>query len=140
METYLSRLEHWLWNWRSAINVSQSTAVLFVKTVRRIQKPRTVQFLGELIQWFETARYLGVNLDRQLTWAAHTKQAGRKAAVMLGVLGPVINRRSCLSIRNGVLLYKQLIRLMMDYACPIWRSAACSHVREVHSVQQKSSA
>ena len=27
-----------------------------------------------------------------------------------------------LSIRNGVLLYMQLIRHMMDYACPAWRS------------------
>jgi hypothetical protein len=30
-----------------AINVSKSTAVLFVKAARRIQKPRAVQFLGE---------------------------------------------------------------------------------------------
>jgi hypothetical protein len=27
-----------------------------------------------------TARYLGVNLDTQLTWAAHTNQVGRKKA------------------------------------------------------------
>jgi hypothetical protein len=32
-----------------------------------------------------------------------------------------------LSIRNGVLLYKQFIRHMMDYECPIWRSAAHTH-------------
>ena len=30
-------------------------------------------------------------------------------------------RKSSLSIRNGVLLYKQLIRPMIDYACPVWR-------------------
>jgi hypothetical protein len=36
-----------------------------------------------------------------------------------------------LSVRNGVLLYKQLIRLMMDYTCPAWRSAARSHVRRL---------
>jgi hypothetical protein len=40
-----------------------------------------------------------------------------------------------LSIRNGVLLYKQLIRPMMDYACPIWRSAARSHVRKLQILQ-----
>jgi hypothetical protein len=34
-----------------------------------------------------------------------------------------------LSIRNGVLLYKQLIRPMIDYVCPIWRSAAHTHVK-----------
>jgi hypothetical protein len=44
---------------------------------------------------------------------------GKKAAQRLGVLGPLLNRRNGLSVRNGVLLYKQLIGPMMDYACPI---------------------
>jgi hypothetical protein len=87
-----------------------------------------MQFLGEPIQWVERARYLGVT---QITWSAHVNQVGRKAAQRLGVLGPLLNRRSGLSVRNCVLLYKQLIRPMMDYACPIWRSAARSHVRKL---------
>jgi hypothetical protein len=63
LEDYHGRLERWLRDWSIAINVSKSTAVLFVKAARRIQKPREVQFLGEPIQWVETARYLGVTLD-----------------------------------------------------------------------------
>jgi hypothetical protein len=105
LEAYHGILERWLRDWRIAINVSNSTAVLFVKAARRIQKPRAVQFLGELIQRVETARYLGVTLDTQLTWSAHVNQVGKKAAQRLGVLGPLLNRRSGLSVRNGVLLY-----------------------------------
>jgi hypothetical protein len=44
-----------------------------------------------------TAQCLGVTLDTQLTWAAHTDQAGKKAAERLGMLGPLLNRRSSLS-------------------------------------------
>jgi len=55
----------------------------------------------------------------------------------LGVLGPLRNRRSDLSIRNGVLLYKQLIHPMLDDACPVWRSAARSHVRKLQMLQSK---
>jgi hypothetical protein len=55
----------------------------------------------------------------------------------LGVLGPLLNRRSGLSIKNGVLLYKKLIRPMMDYACLIWRSAAHTHVRKLQVLQSK---
>jgi hypothetical protein len=75
LEAYLGRLERWLRDWRIAINVSKSTAVLFVKASRRIQKPRAVQFLGEPIQWVETARYFGV------TWSAYlvgSRQPGGK--------------------------------------------------------------
>jgi len=48
-----------------------------------------------------------------------------------GMLGPLLNRKSDLSVRNGVLLYKQLIRPLVDYACPAWRSAARTHVRRL---------
>jgi len=53
------------------------------------------------------------------------------------MLGPLLNRKSDLSVRNGVLLYKQLIRPMRDYACPAWRSAARSQVRRLQVLQSK---
>ena len=55
----------------------------------------------------------------------------------MGVLGPLLNSKSDLSVRNGVLLFKQLIRPMMDYACPACRSAARSHVRRLQVLQSK---
>jgi hypothetical protein len=64
----------------------------------------------------------GVTLDKQLIWSPHIEQVSRTVHRM-GLLGPLLNR-SELSIRNGVLLYKQLIRPLMDYACSVWRSAA----------------
>jgi hypothetical protein len=66
------------------------------------------------MHWVETVRYLGVTLDTHLTWSAHVNLVGKKAAQRLGVLGLLLKRRSGLSARNGVLLYKQLIRRMMD--------------------------
>jgi hypothetical protein len=67
LKAYYGRLECWVRDWRIAINVPKSTAVLFIKAARPIQKPRAVQFLGEPILWVERARYLEVNLDTQLT-------------------------------------------------------------------------
>jgi len=54
------------------------------------------------------------------------------------MLGPVLNRRSDLSIRNGVLLYKQLIRPTIDSARPALSSATRSHVRRLQVLQSKS--
>jgi 4-amino-4-deoxy-L-arabinose transferase-like glycosyltransferase len=51
------------------------------------------------------------------------------------MLGPHLNRKSDLSVRNGVLLNKQHIRPLMDYACPAWRSAAHSHIRKLQVLQ-----
>ena len=55
----------------------------------------------------------------------------------MGMLGPTLNRKSDVSVRKRVLLYKQLIRPMMGYACPAWRSAARSHARRPQVLQSK---
>jgi hypothetical protein len=79
--------------------------VLIAKAARRNRQPRPVQFLGEPIQCVQTARYLGVTLNTWLTWSGHINQIRKTAAQRLGMLGPLLNRRSGLSGRNGVLLY-----------------------------------
>jgi hypothetical protein len=53
------------------------------------------------------------------------------------MLGPFLNMKSDLSVRNGVLLYKQLTHPMMDYAYPAWRSAARTYVRRLQVLQSK---
>jgi hypothetical protein len=53
------------------------------------------------------------------------------------MLGPLLNRKIDLSVGRGVLLYKQLIHPMIDYACPAWRTAACSHVQKMQVLQSK---
>ena len=105
--------------------------MLFAKTDRRIPKPRSFQLFGEPNQLVDDARYLGVTLDKRLTWSKHIDQVRKKAVQRLGALGPILNRRSGLSIRKCVLLHKQLIRPVTDYACPVCLSAARSHIKKL---------
>jgi hypothetical protein len=137
LESYLRDLQRWLSEWRISINVSKSSAIIFARAGRRYNQPPPVTLFGEPIEWVDTTRYLGVTLDSRLTWSPHVTQVGKRTAQRMGLLGPVLNRRSELSIRNGVLLYKQLIRPLMDYACPVWRSAARTHVRRLQVLQSK---
>jgi hypothetical protein len=105
------------------------TAIIFARAGRRFIRSRPVTLFGEPIQWVDTNRYRGVTLDTRLNWSPHIDQVSKKTAQRMDMLGPLLNRKSDLSVRKGVLLYKQLIRPMMDYACPAWRSAAHPHVR-----------
>jgi hypothetical protein len=67
---------------------------------------------------------MGVTLDTQLTCLSHIDQVRKKVAQRLGVV----------SIRNGLLLCKQLICLVMDYAYLICRLATDTRIKkkEVH--------
>ena len=108
-------LEHFLGQHGVSIYVSKSSVIIFARAGRRFIQPLSVTLFGEPIKWVDTTRYLGVTLDKRLTWSPHIDQVSRRTAQRVGLLGPLLNRKSDLSIRNGVLLYKQLIRPKMDY-------------------------
>jgi hypothetical protein len=127
LESYLNDLQRWLSEWRIALNVSKTRAIIFARAGLRFVQPRPINLFEEPIEWVETIRYLGVTLDKRLTWSPQMVQFRKRTAQRMGMLGPLLKRKSDLSVTNGVRLYKQLIRPMMDYACPSWRSTArCS--------------
>jgi hypothetical protein len=117
---YLIDLVLWPRKWRIAINVLKGSAMLFAKAGRQIPKPRPV---WESIQWVDP------------WYTAHIDQVRKKAVQREGVLGSFLYRRSRLSIRNGVPLHTQLMRPMVDYACPFWRAATRSHTRKLQMLQ-----
>ena len=55
----------------------------------------------------------------------------------MGKLGRLLNRYSDFSVRNGVLLYNQHIRPMIDYARTQSGSAYRTHLRRLHVLQFK---
>jgi hypothetical protein len=78
-----------------------------------------------------------VSKSTAITWSPHIDQVRKRAAQSLGMLGPLLNKKNDLSVRNVVLLYNKLIRPMMDYACSALRSAARTHVRRLQVLQSK---
>ena len=46
MDSYLNDLQRWLSEWRIAINVSKSTAIIFTRAGRRFIQPRPVTLFG----------------------------------------------------------------------------------------------
>jgi hypothetical protein len=137
LDSYLSDLQRWLSEWRIAINVPKSSAIIFARANTHFIQPRPVTLFGKPIKWVDTNRYLGVTLDKRLTWSPHIEQVSRRTAQRMGLLGPLLKRRNELSVMNGVLLYNQLLRPLMDYACPVWRSAARTHFRRLQVLQSK---
>ena len=111
--------------------------LLFSPPRRRIPNPRGLRFLAGEIQWVEPARNLGVTLVSGLTWKPYIEQVRRKASQTLGILSVILNRRRSLPIGNGVLMFMQLIRPMMDYVCPVWRHVAPSHLKSLQVIQSK---
>jgi len=78
-----------------------------------------------------------MTLDKRLICSSHFDHVTKKTVQRMGMLDPLLNRISDLSVKNGVLLYKQLTRPMVDYACAAWSSTARTHVRRLQVLHSK---
>jgi hypothetical protein len=96
--------------WRIAINVFNSTTIIFARAGRRFIELLPVTLFAESIEWVDRTRYLGLTLNTRLTWSPHIDQVRKRTAQRTGMLGLLLNKKSELSVRKAVLIYKQLIR------------------------------
>jgi hypothetical protein len=81
-------------------------------------------------------KYLGIHLERNLTWKAHIKTVGNKTmqhfvALHFNFKCPTLNRK--LKTR----LYKSLLRPILLPEVPVWGYAATSNMKKLEVVQNK---
>ncbi|GFV40387.1 RNA-directed DNA polymerase from mobile element jockey [Trichonephila clavipes] len=70
MQHFLVKLEKWLTDWRIAINVEKTQAIVFRKW--GVIDPQTeLTLFDDNILWVPVVRYLGLYLDSRLTYKNH---------------------------------------------------------------------
>ena len=87
LESHLSYLQWSLNIWSIAINVSNSTTIIFAKDGRRYNKPRSLTLFREPVQWVYTTRYLDVSPHTRLIWSPHNYRVKKKTVQRMGILG-----------------------------------------------------
>lgn len=92
---------------------------------------------GQPIPWTNQAKYLGIILDRSLTWKPHVDAIATKTSALIAALYPLLARNSKLNIDNKLLLYKVALRPAMTYASPVWGNAAVSTIHRLQVLQNK---
>lgn len=130
----LNEIEKWLHKWKIRVNPQKSTHVTF--TLRRGDCP-PVNLCGTQIPQNTTVKYLGVHLDRRLTWRPHinakVKQLNQKTKKMYWLF----RKKSQLSLENKVRIYKAILKPVWTYALQLWGTASHSNVEIVQRYQSK---
>lgn len=136
LQKALNTLEPWLTTWRVKVNVSKCQALLLSKR-RTITHNTPLLLFNQNIHWMDQVKYLGVTLDRKLTWSAHINYTLKRANIKLFQLYPLLNKTSSLSMRTATMLYKSLLMSILTYAAPVWGHAGDIHIRKLQLFQNK---
>jgi hypothetical protein len=76
---HLVTLSTYLKRWKIKINASKTLAIYFTRCWAPRKLPSiNISIGGHSIPWFSGVKYLGVTLDKRLTFASHTAKANEK--------------------------------------------------------------
>jgi len=88
---------------------------------------------GQHIPQRETAKYLGIHLDRRLTWQKHIFTKRKQLGLQLHRMYWIIGRKSKLSLENKLLIYKT-IRFMVNVVQKLRTLDTNTHVYLWHCI------
>jgi Reverse transcriptase (RNA-dependent DNA polymerase)/Endonuclease-reverse transcriptase len=136
LQEHLNSISDYCKDWKIKINASKTQAIYFSRNTVNI--PRTeITLDGDGIPWSGEVKYLGVHLDKRLTFASHISKSIDKATLAFRILYSFLNRKSKLCVPNKLLLYKVCIRPILCYGVECWYDCAATHRRKLQIIQNK---
>jgi hypothetical protein len=123
LQTILLAIQSWLKIWRIKANETKSVHVTF--TTRRETCP-AVHINDVQIPQENHVKYLGLYLDRRLTWHTHIFYKRKQLGISLTKMYWLLERKSKLSTSNKVLIYKAILKPIWTSCIQLWGTASNS--------------
>lgn len=139
LKNSLTSASRYFSKWKIRINQEKTQAILFPFNKSPKRRPTMpLIFDGTIINMQDDIKYLGLILDKKLTFKRHIEYVCEKAIKCGRGLYPLLNRRSFLNKRNKLLLYNMCILPILSYAGPVWYGkAAKTYTKKLQIIQNK---
>lgn len=134
LQEHLAKIEKWMMKWRIKANESKSVHVTF--TLHKRTCPM-VKLNNISIPQHNDVKYLGLHLDRRLTWKKHIESKRKQIKIKYSKLYWMMRRNSALSIDNKLLLYKSVIKPIWTYGIQLWGTTSASNREIIQRTQSK---
>lgn len=132
LQNHLFKIEEWTRRWNIRINTEKSQHVVF--TLNKGTSP-PVTFNGAPVPIAQTAKYLGLHLDKRLTFKQHVTAKRKELNIKRKKMYYILNSKSPLSLENKILLYKSLLKPLWLYCIPLWGLASNSNIKIIQAFQ-----
>jgi hypothetical protein len=85
----------------------------------------------------DQVKYLGLHLDRKLTWHHHISTKRKQLGLTLTKIYWLLGRSLRLSLSNKLLLYKSILKPIWTYGIQLWGTASTSNIEILERFQSK---
>ena len=129
----LDGLQKWERDWLMEFHPQKCQTMDITNKRKPITVPYTIH--GHVLEEVDTAKYLGVNIHKQLNWNHHISAVTKKANNTRSFLQRNISQ--CPK-KTKELCYRTLVRPLMEYATVIWDPFTDANIRKLEMVQRRS--
>jgi hypothetical protein len=81
--------------------------------------------------------YLGLHLDRRLSWRKHIFTKRKKLGMILTKMHWLLGRKSKLSTSNKIFIFKAILKPIWTYGIQLWGTASTSNIEILERFQSK---
>ena len=132
LQNDLSSLEEWDRKWQMCFH-PEKCIVIRVPGKRRFHQT-SYTLHGHTLDVVDSGKYLGVTINKDLTWTKYINQTIGKASKTLGFLRRNLGR--C-TIKTKATAYTTLVRPVLEYASPVWDPHQITTTRDIEQVQRR---
>nr|P21329.1 RecName: Full=RNA-directed DNA polymerase from mobile element jockey; AltName: Full=Reverse transcriptase [Drosophila funebris]AAA28649.1 ORF2; putative [Drosophila funebris] len=134
LQEYLDAFQEWAVKWNVSINAGKCANVTFTNAIRDCPG---VTINGSLLSHTHEYKYLGVILDRSLTFRRHITSLQHSFRTRITKMNWLLAARNKLSLDNKVKIYKCIVAPGLFYAIQVYGIAARTHLNKIRVLQAK---
>ncbi|GBM72862.1 RNA-directed DNA polymerase from mobile element jockey [Araneus ventricosus] len=134
LSKYIPKLESWLKRWKIQLNVEKTEAIIFSKYFKHCPE---IKIYSTPVPWKKEIKYLGVILDRNLTFRPHLNHIKEKYNKAFRAQYSLICRNSRISIQNKLLICQAYLRPILTYASLVWAFTAKFNFNIIQVLENK---
>ena len=114
----LGKLSNWFAHNRLSLHFEKTEFMTFSKTNRAVDEQElTVQIDGKPIRRVQETKFLGVHLDRNISWRKHINRVIQKISQTVGIIG---RARKFMDTSQLILLYNTMVLPHLQYCLVNW--------------------
>src|ERR1700733_6033649 len=135
MQQSLDEISLWATKWKMVLAVDKTQSITFKQKNKKKFPKMQLQLLGSNLNEIKQVKYLGLIVDSNLTYKQHINYVFAKANRKLGYLSYLCSYKGIRpSLSAYYILYKTIIRSILEYACSFWNGAADVHKSKLDKI------
>ena len=134
MNSELKILTDWFRANKLSLNIKKTHYMLFTNVNKRLSSEYSLKIGDAIIERKQCIKFLGMTLDKNLSWSNHIKACCSKVAGSIYA----INRVKNIIPREYMLtLYYSIIYPYLSYGITVWGAAYNTHIKKLFIMQKK---